>query len=354
MPTLSLDNLSKTYRGGVEALRGVTLQAPDGRYVVLVGPSGSGKSTLLRLVAGLERPTTGGVLLDGQSIDRLPPHRRDVAMVFQQPTLYPYLTVRQNLGHGLKRLGLDRAAIGTRVGHAAAMLGVVPLLDRRPQQLSGGEAQRVALGRALARRPGVLLLDEPLSSLDAALRTQLRGELRKLHGQLGATTLHVTHDQAEALSLAELLVVVHEGRMLQSGPPMNLYHRPANQFVAGFLGNPGMNLWPGRIEGGRFAADNAPLTAHAAADHSGAATLGVRPERLRLNEPAGAPLGAGQVTALEPLGPDALAHVSIGALAAVARVPLPCRLTPGEEVSLTADAEDLHWFEPGAAGARIE
>ncbi|TWT73829.1 Trehalose import ATP-binding protein SugC [Posidoniimonas polymericola] len=353
MPTLELRHLSKTYPNGAAAVRDVSLQLPAGVLAVMVGPSGSGKSTLLRLIAGLERATSGEVLFDGTALSGVPPHRRDLAMLFQQPALYPYLSVRGNLAHGVKPLRLGRGEADHRVAEAARLLGLEPLLDRRPQELSGGEAQRVALGRALARRPRLLLLDEPLASLDAALRGELRGELRRLHAALGGTMLCVTHDQSEALALADLLVVINEGTLQQVGPPQELYERPANRFVAGFLGQPGMNLWSGRASDHRFEADGGAITAQIAGVPKGDMVLGVRAERLRLNDEQVPPLGRGRVTHVEPQGPDAVVHLDAGGARCAARSAAPCCFQVGDDVTLGAVADDLHWFAADAAGLRL-
>lgn len=352
MPTLELRSLAKTYPNGADALRGVSAELPGGVLAVIVGPSGSGKSTLLRLVAGLEQPTAGEVLVDGASLAGVPPHRRELAMLFQQPALYPYLSVRGNLARGVKQLKLPRAEVDARVAEAARLLGLEPLLDRRPQELSGGEAQRVALGRALARRPGLLLLDEPLASLDAALRVQLRGELRRLHTACGGTTLCVTHDQAEALALADLLLVIDQGTLQQVGPPQELYDRPANRFVAGFLGQPGMNLWEGAATNERFESNGGGVTAPISADHQGAVVLGVRPERLHLNSDQSPQLGTGRVTLVEPQGHEALVYVDAGGARCIARAESGCYQS-GDEVTLHAAAEDLHLFTADAAGRRL-
>jgi multiple sugar transport system ATP-binding protein len=237
LASIRFDHIEKTFPGGHVAVRDFSLEVGDGELVALVGPSGSGKTTLLRLVAGLEAPTRGRMFIDGKDVTAWPPHRRDVAMVFQSYALYPHLTVVQNLGFALKMRGESRAVIAERVEKAAAMLRLEPMLARRPAQLSGGERQRVALGRAIVRQPRAFLLDEPLSNLDAQLRVQTRAELARLHRQLGATMLYVTHDQEEAMLLGQRVAVLHEGQLQQVAPPLELYVRPANAFVAGFIGS---------------------------------------------------------------------------------------------------------------------
>ncbi|RMD78569.1 MAG: ABC transporter ATP-binding protein, partial [Gammaproteobacteria bacterium] len=248
MAELALEGLGKVFPDGTAALRGVDLAVGEGELLVLVGPSGCGKSTLLRLVAGLERPSAGRVRIGGRDVTTLPPQRRDVAMVFQNYALYPHLSVAGNLAFPLRMRGVPRAQRRRRVAEVAALLGLEGLLERRPGELSGGQRQRVAMGRALVRRPQVLLLDEPLSNLDARLRVQLRAELAALQRRTGVTTLHVTHDQAEAMTLGHRVAVLRAGRLEQVGQPEALYREPATAFVAAFLGSPGMNLLAARLE----------------------------------------------------------------------------------------------------------
>ncbi|MBF5046603.1 ABC transporter ATP-binding protein [Aggregicoccus sp. 17bor-14] len=278
-------------RGGAAAVSDVSLDVAHGEFVCLVGPSGCGKSTTLNLVAGLERPSSGELRIDGERVNEQSPRERDVAMVFQSYALYPHRTVEGNLAFPLEVAGLPREEIRRRVGEAAERLGLTALLARRPKELSGGQRQRVALGRALVRRPRVFLFDEPLSNLDAALRTQVRGELKALHRSLGATFLYVTHDQAEAMTLADRVVVMSAGRVQQVAPPRELYAAPANTFVAGFFGSPRINLVrPGTLGQG-----------------PGAWTLGVRPEALEVGAGAAPPGGAlaARVYLVEPLGAEA-------------------------------------------------
>ncbi len=300
MRGLELVDLGKTYPGGgAPAVQGVNLRVEDGEFIGLVGPSGCGKSTTLNLVAGLEEPTAGEVRLDGRRVNEQSPRERDVAMVFQSYALYPHRTVAGNLAFPLEVAGLPRAEITRRVGETAERLGLTPLLQRRPRELSGGQRQRVALGRALVRRPRLFLFDEPLSNLDAALRTEVRAELKKLHESLGATFLYVTHDQAEAMTLADRVVVMQGGRVQQVAPPRALYAEPANAFVAGFFGAPRINLVR-------------PETLGLAPEPGGrAVTLGVRAEDLELGglEGEGAPPPPGALAArvylVEPLGAEA-------------------------------------------------
>src|SRR5919199_2419564 len=254
MATLELSGIRKSF-GPVEVLHGVDLAVADGEMIVIVGASGCGKSTLLRIVAGLETPSTGEVRIGGREVTALEPADRDIAMVFQNYALYPHMTVAQNMGYGLKIRGLPRAEIERRVREAADLLGIGPLLDRRPRQLSGGQRQRVAMGRAIVREPKLFLFDEPLSNLDAKLRVQMRAEIRRLQKRLGVTSLFVTHDQVEAMTLGDRLVVMHQGHAAQVATPMEIFERPADTFVAGFIGSPAMNFLKGRLaESGRAVA----------------------------------------------------------------------------------------------------
>ena len=284
MDALELENVTKSY-GGVHVLTGVNLRVAQGEFVVIVGPSGCGKSTLLRIIAGLEDHTSGHLRIAGALVDAVPPAKRGIAMVFQSYALYPHLNVADNMSLALKREGVAKAEIKKRIDAAAAMLALEPLLQRRPSQLSGGQRQRVAIGRAIVRQPKLFLFDEPLSNLDAALRVNTRIELAQLHRDLGGSMIYVTHDQVEAMTLADRIVVMHGGTVQQVGTPAELYGEPANLFVAGFIGSPKMNFLNG-----------------AAAQQEGATTLGVRPEHLRLTNDQ--PRWAGKVRHLEYLGSD--------------------------------------------------
>ena len=287
MGALTLSQVSKSF-GKMEVVRDVDLQVQEGEFCVFVGPSGCGKSTLLRMIAGLEDVTQGDVILDGQRITDLPPAKREIAMVFQTYALYPHLTVRDNMGLALKQAGQSRAAIAEAVTRAAAMLALEPYLDRRPAELSGGQRQRVAIGRAIVRRPKLFLFDEPLSNLDAALRVATRIEIARLHRELGATMVYVTHDQIEAMTLADKIVVLRAGRVEQVGSPMQLYNDPDNLFVAGFIGSPQMNF----LKAGHLGRQGE--------------TLGIRPEHLRI-DPQG-PI-RGQVSHVEKLGGETLVYL---------------------------------------------
>ena len=289
MGNLTLKSVSKSF-GKVEVLKGIDLEVKDGEFVIFVGPSGCGKSTLLRSIAGLEDITSGQIIIDGKDVSATPPAKRGIAMVFQSYALYPHLTVRDNMGLGLKQAGENRAVIEERVKKASAMLSLDPYLDRRPAELSGGQRQRVAIGRAIVREPTLFLFDEPLSNLDAALRVQTRLEIAGLHRRLKATMIYVTHDQVEAMTLADKIVVLSAGRVEQVGSPMELYNRPANLFVAGFIGSPQMNF----IEAARIG-------------ESGYTTLGVRPEHMALSRESGT--WKGKVMHVEHLGAETIVYI---------------------------------------------
>lgn len=303
--TLRLEGVTRRFAPGV-GIGPLSLTVPAGELWVIVGPSGCGKSTLLRLIAGLEQPTSGEIYIGDTCVNGLSGRDRDVAMVFQNYALYPHMTVAENLGFGLKMRGVDPATRQQRVLQVAKLLGIESLLQRKPRQLSGGQQQRVALGRALARSPQIFLLDEPLSNLDAQLREQTRAELKQLHQQLGITTLYVTHDQVEALTLGDRLVVLDRGQVQQIGTPADLYTRPANTMVARFLGTPPMNLLPARWDGTRLWIDQQPLPCP---DHQRwslqpeqTLTVGIRPEHLRIGETGLAAIA----TLVEPLGREAI------------------------------------------------
>ena len=279
MAAIELIDVRKVYPGNVEAVKGVSLSIEDGEFVILVGPSGCGKSTLLRMVAGLESITSGTVSIGDRVVNDLEPATRDIAMVFQNYALYPHMSVRQNLEYGLKNRRMPKAEIAERVDKAAAILEIAPLLARKPGQLSGGQRQRVAMGRAIVRDPAAFLFDEPLSNLDAKLRVQMRAEIRRLQRRLATTSLYVTHDQLEAMTLADRLVVLNGGRIEQVGTPMEVYERPASVFVATFIGSPAMNLIP---LGGRAGLSGLTGLDGLAAQTPKDATLGIRPEHMRL------------------------------------------------------------------------
>jgi ABC-type sugar transport system ATPase subunit len=355
MATVELKGIRKSFAGGHVAVRDVTLTIGDGEFVVLVGPSGCGKSTLLRIVAGLERATRGEVWIGSRRVDDLQPKDRDVAMVFQSYALYPHMTAYDNIAFGLRARRIARDEIQRRVDEAARMLGIGNLLARRPRELSGGERQRVALGRAIVRDPQAFLFDEPLSNLDARLRTQMRAEISALHRRLGVTTLYVTHDQVEALTMGERIVVLREGCVQQVGAPLEVYRRPANLFVAGFIGSPPMNFLPVRVEtaGG---ASGGPSLCFGDLELKGGELprlrgglegrrimLGIRPEDLRPVEEGGIPA---KVTLVEPTGGDLFVYAQVQGTTLIARAPGAATFEPGGGIRLQADLTRAHLFDP--------
>ncbi len=340
MARVELDGVAKRYPNGFEAVRRVDVDIADGEFVVLVGPSGCGKTTTLRMVAGLEPISDGELRIDGRVVNDLPPKARDVAMVFQSYALYPHMTVAENMAFGLKLQKVPKAENEERVRSVAERLELTPLLDRKPKQMSGGQRQRVAMGRAIVRRPRVFLFDEPLSNLDAKLRLQMRVELGKLHRALGATSLYVTHDQVEAMTLADRIILLSAGEVQQIGAPLELYERPANVFVATFLGSPAMNLFPAVVEGGRAKGAGFEVPAAGA---SGEVTVGVRPEHLRIGEAGDGTLSA-RVDLIEPMGSESYVYCSVADQVVVAKTDQrPPR--PGETIHLRFDSDRLHFFD---------
>jgi sn-glycerol 3-phosphate transport system ATP-binding protein len=346
MASISIRNAEKTYGHGPKAnkvIHGVSAEIADGEFIVIVGPSGCGKSTLLRMVAGLEEITGGEIAIGPRVVNNLEPAERDIAMVFQNYALYPHMSVYDNMAYGLKIAKIPKAEIDERVNKAAKILELSHLLERKPRQLSGGQRQRVAMGRAIVRQPAVYLFDEPLSNLDAKLRAQTRLEIQKLHGELGVTSLFVTHDQVEAMTLAQRMIVMNAGRMEQIGTPDEVYHRPATTFVAGFIGSPPMNLLEGQAEGTRFATGGVTLTLPVPAPRSGTLLLGVRPEHA---DPASAGWDL-KVDVLEMLGAERLVYCKLGSAAFTVR--LDATLTPpvvGQTLTVAVDPKHLHWFDP--------
>jgi multiple sugar transport system ATP-binding protein len=374
---VELRGVAKVYPGGVEAIRGLDLTIEDGALFVIVGPSGSGKSTLLRLIAGLEPPSAGSLWIDGTRVDRLAPRDRDVAMVFQTPVLYPYLSVFENLAFGLRARRAPRSEVDRLVPEIAAVLGLGGKLDRRPATLSGGERQRVALGRALVRRPRVFLLDEPFSSLDAPLRTALRSELGDLQRRLGTTMIHVTHDQAEARALGTRVAILHEGRILQDGTPWEIYERPTSRLVGEFMGSPPMSILPCVVEtaagvpGLRLRIEAAPGDGWTIDDDAawagplprsnpGRVNLGIRAEHVRTADTPDRHAGPADarpwfvealVHRLEPHGHETLATLTIGPHVLSALLPPHARLVPGETVAVGLDPTRIVWFDAGSGRA---
>ena len=362
MATIRLENIVKRFDNGLVAVHNTDLSVNDGEFLVLVGPSGCGKSTTLRMIAGLEEPTDGRILIGDRCVNGLPPGSRDIAMVFQNYALYPHMTVRQNLSFGLRMQRTPRAEIDRRVRQAAQILSIEPLLDRRPRQLSGGQRQRVAVGRAIVRQPAAFLFDEPLSNLDARLRVQMRKELAQLHNRLGTTTVYVTHDQVEAMTLGERIVVMNEGRIQQVARPLELYDRPANQFVAGFIGNPAMNLVPGRIvsngdstgfccEDVRYPVDTPPglKSDGPKSDLSDPVVLGFRPEHLTLE--SGDPLLAEvSVEVVERLGGETMVYFRLSGTECVAKITGPVACQRGDRLALHLPGDRWYLFSGDDGG----
>ena len=314
MASVRLDRVAKRFDAADQAaaVDGVSLEIPDSEFAVLVGPSGCGKTTVLRMIAGLESPTAGRIYIDGADVTDLPPRERDIAMVFQNYALYPHLSVRENISFGLRMRRVDPAEIARRASHVAESLEIGELLDRRPAQLSGGQRQRVALARAIVREPAVFLFDEPLSNLDAQVRAQTRGELVRLHRRLGTTMIYVTHDQVEAMTMAQRVAVMHRGRVEQVAAPLDVYRTPTTLFVASFLGSPSINRFLGRVVGdGSAQRFDGAVSVRVAAPFAEVATLAVRPEHLTLVDPAAG--SSGEVILVEPLGPETIVHVRLAA-----------------------------------------
>ena len=352
MAKLHLTDVRKSY-GDVEVIHGVSIEVADGEFVVIVGPSGCGKSTLLRMVAGLETVTSGEITIGDRVVNRLEPKDRDIAMVFQNYALYPHMSVFENMAYGLKIRGFAKDDIKTRVDRAAGILELANLLDRKPRQLSGGQRQRVAMGRAIVREPAVFLFDEPLSNLDAKLRVQMRFEIQKLHRRLSTTSLYVTHDQVEAMTLAHRMVVMNAGEAEQIGTPMEVYENPATVFVAGFIGSPAMNFMPGKGEGnGRVALDGSgSVPVDVRVDAGRKVTIGVRPEHLAPTAPSAASV-VGSVEMVEALGADTLVHVAGSGRPVIARLPHGTPAAVGEPMALAARADRVYVFD-GETGQRL-
>ncbi len=367
MASISFQNVTKVFDRQVVALSDLTLDVPDGQFTVLVGPSGSGKTTALRLLAGLESPTEGGIRIGDRTMEGVAPQQRDVAMVFQDGALYPHMDVYGNLAFGLRMQKRPADEIRLRVTAAAQVLGIADLLHRKPTALSGGQRQRVALGRAVVREPAVFLFDEPLTSLDVQLHLTLRSELKALHQRLGATVLYVTHDQAEAMALAQTICVLRQGRLQQMGSPETIYDRPANRFVAGFFGTPPMNFLTAQVRsrdgsvclavGDQSLEAPEHLERQAASDAGQSVVVGIRPHDLCL-EPTTGQMGnalSGHVTQIEPLGSRTDLHVELpsGDTCTAVTPPHP-EVSVGDEVHLNVDPGRLHLFECDEAGHRIK
>ncbi len=354
MASIDIANVSKTYGGDVAAVRGVDIQIADGEFIVLVGPSGCGKSTLLRMIAGLEQITDGTISIGDRIVNDVQPAERDIAMVFQNYALYPHMTVRNNLAYGLKNRRLAASEIKRRVEEAAGILEINEYLDRKPRQLSGGQRQRVAMGRAIVREPAAFLFDEPLSNLDAKLRVQMRGEIKKLQKRLGTTSVYVTHDQLEAMTLADRLVVLNRGEIEQIGTPLEVYRKPASTFVAGFIGSPPMNLIAAQREGQSVRVGERVIPLNGAGEWDGTPNhilLGVRPEDLRPVADAADAVLEMAVDFVEELGAERLVHGTNAGQPVVVALPSGDSNVP-DRLALTADVASLHMFH-AETGRRI-
>src|SRR3954451_22120109 len=350
MASVQIHDVRKSF-GGFEVLHGVSVPIEDGAFVVLVGPSGCGKSTLLRMLAGLEKITSGTISIGDRVVNDVQPKERDIAMVFQNYALYPHMTVADNMGFSLKLRGAKPAEISEKVNKAADILDLRRLLERYPRQLSGGQRQRVAMGRAIVRDPQVFLFDEPLSNLDAKLRVAMRAEIKELHQRLKTTTVYVTHDQIEAMTMADKIVVMHDGIVEQMGAPLELYDKPNNLFVAGFIGSPAMNFVKGKVEGGHFHADGGmilPLKRAPAASDGRPAVYGTRPEHFRLDN-EGVPV---EVVVVEPSGSETQIVVRGGGQEMVCVFRARFLPSPGETIRINPDPNLVHLFD-GATGQRI-
>ncbi|HWK00795.1 MAG TPA: sn-glycerol-3-phosphate ABC transporter ATP-binding protein UgpC [Xanthobacteraceae bacterium] len=346
MASVEIRDARKAF-GTVEVLHGVNVSIEDGAFVVLVGPSGCGKSTLLRMIAGLENITGGEIIIGNRVVNALPPKARDVAMVFQNYALYPHMTVADNMAFSMKLRKAPKREIEERVQRAAAILGLEPLLQRYPRQLSGGQRQRVAMGRAIVRDPQVFLFDEPLSNLDAKLRVQMRTEIKELHQRLKTTTVYVTHDQIEAMTMADKIVVMHDGIVEQVGAPLELYDKPANMFVAGFIGSPAMNFFHGKVAAnGKAAFETAggvelPLSGKPVNGDGQPAVYGVRPEHFSIADD-GAP---GEVVVVEPTGSEIQVFAKIGGQEITAVFRERHNFKPGDKIRLKPDPRLVHLFD---------
>jgi multiple sugar transport system ATP-binding protein len=353
--SVKLQNIKKEYEGGIVAVKGVSIDIRDKEFVVLVGPSGCGKSTILRMVAGLEKITDGILTIDNKIMNDVPPKDRDIAMVFQNYALYPHMTVYENMAFGLKLRKYSKEEIGERVHDAAIILGIEEYLDRKPKALSGGQRQRVAVGRAIVRKPKVFLFDEPLSNLDAKLRVQMRIEISKLHQRLGATMIYVTHDQTEAMTMGDKIVVMNDGIVMQTDTPLNLYNYPLNKFVAGFIGSPSMNFIEGNILTNKkmiFADNVAGVSLEIPKEKQKALEpysekkvwLGIRPEHIGMgNETNGFNLNV-HIDVVEPMGNEIFTYCTLGKSQIVARI-VPTEIKAGENRKIFLDMSKSHFFD---------
>ena len=353
MASVGIRDVKKAF-GTTQVIHGVDISIGDGEFVVLVGPSGCGKSTLLRMIAGLENITDGEIRIGERVVNNVPPKERDIAMVFQNYALYPHMTVAANMGFSLRLRGADKSEIDSRVHRAAEILGLMPLLERFPRQLSGGQRQRVAMGRAIVRDPQVFLFDEPLSNLDAKLRVAMRTEIKELHQRLKTTTVYVTHDQIEAMTMADKIVVMHDGIVEQIGTPLDLYDKPDNQFVAGFIGSPAMNFLHGKVKMNGSAAFEGPngvklpLGAPPAASDGRPAVYGIRPEHFTIADDG----AEAEIVVVEPTGSETQVFAKLGGEVIVAVFRERHKFEPGDRVRLKPDPALVHLFDE-ATGKRL-
>jgi len=353
MASVGIRDVKKAF-GPTQVIHGVDISIGDGEFVVLVGPSGCGKSTLLRMIAGLESITGGEIRIGDRVVNHVPPKERDIAMVFQNYALYPHMTVAANMGFSLRLRGADKAEIDGRVRRAADILGLIPLLERFPRQLSGGQRQRVAMGRAIVRDPQVFLFDEPLSNLDAKLRVAMRTEIKELHQRLKTTTVYVTHDQIEAMTMADKIVVMHDGIVEQIGTPLDLYDKPDNQFVAGFIGSPAMNFLKGKVRANGAAGFEGPngvklpLGAAPANADGRPAVYGIRPEHFTIADDG----AEAEIVVVEPTGSETQVFAKLGGEEIVAVFRERHQFNPGEKVRLKPDPSLVHLFDE-ATGKRL-
>ena len=349
MATVTLRNLVKAY-GKAEVLHSINLDVANGEFVVFVGPSGCGKSTTLRMIAGLEEVTAGEIMIDDRVVNHLEPKHRNIAMVFKNYAIYPHMSVRKNIGFGLRTSKMSRAEKEKRIDEVAHILSMTEYLDRKPAQLSGGQRQRVAIGRAMVRDPAVFLFDEPLSNLDAQLRTQMRLEIKKLHQRVGNTIIFVTHDQVEAMTMADRIVIMKDGHIQQVGTPAEVFHRPANVFVAQFIGAPSINMLDAIWRGWRLHVAGQELAADLNLSKGSSLTVGIRPDDLVVSDAQG--LFEGVVNVLEPLGSETLVYVDIGGREVIAKADgrMPPQL--GARVQLAADLANMHLFDQSGKAIR--
>jgi multiple sugar transport system ATP-binding protein len=353
--SVELQQVVKSYDGKTNVIHGVDLSIAHGEFVVFVGPSGCGKSTLLRMIAGLEGISGGSVSIDGKRVNDEPPRSRDIAMVFQDYALYPHKNLYDNMAFGLRLRGTDETEIKRRVMDAAKLLKIDHMLERKPGQLSGGQRQRVAIGRAIVRQPKVFLFDEPLSNLDAQLRGEMRSEIKKLHQRLGATIIYVTHDQVEAMTLADRIAVLSAGRVMQYAHPSAIYNQPAAVFVAGFTGSPPMNLVPCKMDAGHAdlgAGVRITLPAHLQGKSAAQTVFGIRPENITLASDAGSASTQGTVVITEPLGAETLVTFRVGECEMVARCTAQFAAKSGQTMPIYLAAEQIHLFD-GSSGQHL-